>query len=91
MDIREHWKLPDGGLPGRDRAVADRIRAFVDAALNGGVKVFVTWGLMDKYSWLASEVHVKRQDGLEHRGLPWDDDGHRKLFWLAMAQTLGRA
>ena len=71
--------------------VADRIRAFMDAAIDGGVKTFVTWGLEDKYSWLASEVHVKRQDGLEHRSLPLDDDGHRKLYWLAMANAFRKA
>ncbi len=90
MDIREHWRIPDG-FAARDRLVADRIRAFMDAAIDGGVKTFVTWGLEDKYSWLASEVHVKRQDGLEHRSLPLDDDGHRKLYWLAMADAFRRA
>ena len=89
MDIREHWRIPDG-IVARDRVVADRVRAFMDAALAGGVKTFVTWGLEDKYSWLASEVHVKRQDGLEHRGLPLDDDGRRKLYWLAMADAFKR-
>ena len=89
MDIREHWKIPDG-FAARDKLVADRIRAFMDAALDGGVNTFVTWGLQDKYSWLASEVHVKRQDGLEHRGLPLDDDGHRKPYWLAMADAFRR-
>ena len=89
MDIREHWRIPDG-LPARDRLVADRIRAFMDAALEGGVTTFVTWGLEDRFSWLASEVHVKRQDGLEHRGLPLDDDGHRKQYWLAMAEAFQR-
>lgn len=89
MDIREHWRLPDG-LPARDRLVADRIRAFMDAALAGGVGTFLTWGLQDRFSWLASEVHVKRQDGLEHRGLPLDDDGRRKPYWLAMADAFRR-
>ena len=62
MDIREHWKIPDG-FAARDRVVADRIRAFMDAAIDGGVTTFVTWGLQDKYSWLASNPYVKRQDG----------------------------
>ncbi len=89
MDIREHWRIPDG-LAARDRLVADRIRAFMDAALEGGVTTFMSWGLEDKFSWLASEVHVKRQDGLEHRGLPLDDNGRRKLYWLAMADAFRR-
>ena len=90
MDIREHWRIPDG-TAARDRVIADRIHAFMDAAVDGGVKTFVTWGLEDKFSWLASEVHVRRQDGLEHRGLPLDDDGNRKPYWLAMADALRRA
>ena len=89
MDIREHWRIPDG-FAARDRLVADRIRAFMDAALAGGVTSVVTWGLEDKYSWLATEVHVKRQDGLEHRSLPLDDDGNRKPYWLAMADAFRR-
>jgi endo-1,4-beta-xylanase len=89
MDIREHWKLPDG-LAARDRAVADRVKAFVDAAIDGGIKTFITWGMQDKYSWLATNKYVKRTDGQEHRGLPLDDAGHRKLYWQAMADALGR-
>ncbi len=89
MDVREHWKIPDG-FAARDRLVADRVKAFVDAAIDGGIKTFITWGIEDKYSWLASNPYVKRQDGLEHRGLPLDDDGHRTLYWQAMADTLRR-
>ena len=89
MDVREHWRIPDG-FPARDQIVADRVKAFMDAAIDGGVRTFFTWGLEDKYSWLAVEPHVKRQDGLEHRGLPLDDDGNRKPYWLAMADALRR-
>ena len=89
MDVREHWKIPDG-FAARDKLVADRVKAFVDAALDGGIKTFITWGIEDKYSWLATNPFVKRQDGLEHRGLPLDDDGHRTLYWQAMADALRR-
>ena len=70
--------------------MADRVKAFVDAAIDGGVKTFITWGLEDKYSWLASNPYVKRQDGLEHRGLPLDGEGHRKPYWQAMADAFHR-
>jgi endo-1,4-beta-xylanase len=90
MDVREHWRIPDG-FAARDRLVADRVKAFMDAALDGGVQTFLTWGLEDKYSWLATNSYVKRHDGLEHRGLPLDDDGHRKPYWLAMADAFRRA
>ena len=89
MDVREHWKIPDG-FAARDKLVADRVKAFVDAAIDGGVKTFITWGIEDKYSWLASNPFVKRQDGLEHRGLPLDDDGQRTPYWQAMADGLRR-
>jgi endo-1,4-beta-xylanase len=89
MDVREHWKVPDG-FAARDAIVADRVKAFVDAALDGGVKTFITWGLQNNYSWLATEPHVKRQDGLEHRGLPLDGQGRRTPYWLAMAEALQR-
>ncbi len=90
MDVREHWKIPDG-FAARDKLVADRVRAFVDAAIDGGIKTFITWGIEDKYSWLATNPFVKRQDGLEHRGLPLDDDGHRTPYWQAMADALRRS
>ena len=90
MDVREHWRIPDG-FAARDRLVADRVKAFVDAAIDGGVKTFITWGLQDKESWLATNPFVKRSDGLEHRGLPLDDNGHRKLYWQALADALRRA
>ncbi|WP_254070651.1 endo-1,4-beta-xylanase [Acidisphaera sp. L21] len=90
MDVREHWKIPDG-FAARDKLVADRVKSFVDAALEGGVKTFITWGIQDNYSWLATNPFVKRQDGLEHRGLPLDDDGHRTLYWQAMATEFARS
>ena len=89
MDIREHWRIPDG-FAARDRLVADRVKAFVDAAIDGGVGTFITWGLENRYSWLASNPYVKRPDGLEHRGLPLDDDGQRTPYWMAMAEAFGR-
>ena len=61
MDVREHWKIPDG-FAARDKLVADRVKAFMDAALDGGIKTFITWGIEDKYSWLATNPFVKRQD-----------------------------
>jgi endo-1,4-beta-xylanase len=89
MDVREHWKIPDG-FAARDAIVADRVKAFVDAALDGGVKTFITWGLQNNYSWLANTPHVKREDGLEHRGLPLDGLGRRTPYWLAMAEAFRR-
>jgi endo-1,4-beta-xylanase len=84
MDVREHWKIPHDFVA-RDKMVADRVRAFIDAALEGGVRTFITWGLIDRYSWLVSDPGVARTDGLQHRGLPYDWEGHPKQYWQAMA------
>ena len=86
MDVRENWWVPQG-IPARDKLVAERVKAFMDAALEGGIKTFITWGLCDKYSWLASNPDVRRTDGLVHRGLPFSDDYARKPYWGAMADA----
>ncbi len=89
MDVRESWQGPTL-LPDRDRVVADRVRAFMDAAIDGGIETFITWGLCDRYSWLATDDSVRRHDGLVHRGLPFDDDYDRKPYWQAMAEAFRR-
>ncbi|MFC0410787.1 endo-1,4-beta-xylanase [Roseomonas elaeocarpi] len=90
LDVRESWRVPDG-YPARDQLVADRVRSFVDAALAGGVKTFLTWGLIDRYSWLVTDPGVKRADGLLHRGLPLDWEGNRKVYWQAMVDAFRSA
>ncbi len=86
MDVREPWKVPNDYVA-RDKLVADRISAFVDAGLAGGVKTFLTWGLIDRYSWLVSDPGVNRKDGTQHRGLPFDWEGNPKQYWSAMAHA----
>ncbi len=86
MDVREHWKVPNDFVA-RDKVVADRVKAFMDAALEGGVRTFLTWGLVDRYSWLVSDPGVSRKDGTQHRGLPLDWEGNRKQYWQAMARA----
>ncbi len=86
MDVREHWNIPHDYVA-RDKLVADRVKAFLDAALEGGVKTIITWGLIDRYSWLVSDPGVARTDGLQHRGLPYDWEGQPKQYWHAMASA----
>ena len=86
LDVRESWKVPDG-YPARDVLVAARVKEFAEAALAGGVKTILTWGLIDRYSWLVSDPGVTRKDGLKHRGLPLDWEGDRKPFWNALAEA----
>ncbi|MFT8243020.1 endo-1,4-beta-xylanase [Roseomonas sp. BN140053] len=90
LDMRESWRVPEG-YPARDQLVADRIRAFADAAREGGVKTFLTWGLLDRDSWLVKDAGVRRTDGLQHRGLPLDWEGGRKAYWQALADSFRAA
>jgi endo-1,4-beta-xylanase len=90
MDIREASSVPDDFVA-RDRLVAERAGAFVSSALEAGVKTFLTWGLVDRYSWLVLEPAVARRDGKLHRGLPLDWEYNRKEMWRAMAQAFAAA
>ena len=90
MDVREPAQVA-GDYAARDRLIAERVSAFVAAAIDGGVRTFLTWGLLDRYSWLVSDNAVRRTDGLQHRGLPLDWEGSRKPYWQAMAQAFRAA
>jgi endo-1,4-beta-xylanase len=57
----------------RDRAVADYARAYLDVTLSyPQVKQMLSWGLVDKYSWLQAET--PRADGLPERPTLYDGD-----------------
>ncbi len=85
LDVRE----PDVAalsLPERDAAVADYVGAFVAAALEGGARTFLTWGITDRDSWLVQEAGVARADGQKTRGHPYDSDLQPKLLRARLAQ-----
>ncbi|HEY8614352.1 MAG TPA: endo-1,4-beta-xylanase, partial [Roseomonas sp.] len=90
LDIRESESVPEDFVA-RDLRVAERAAAFVGAAAEAGVRSFFTWGLVDRYSWLATEPGVARRDGKLHRGLPLDWEYNRKEMWRAMARSFGAA
>lgn len=90
MDVREHWKVPEGYVA-RDQVVAERVGRFMEAALEGGIRNFMTWGLVDRYSWLVNDPGVARTDGLQHRGLPLDWEGNQKQYWRVMAEAFRRS
>jgi len=90
LDIREATSVPDDYVA-RDRLVAERVGAFLSSALEGGVKTILTWGLVDRYSWLVTEPAVGRRDGKLHRGLPLDWEYNRKEMWRAMARLFAAA
>ena len=62
----------------RDRLIADAYRRFLDAALDEpAVKLVLTWGLSDRYSWIVRHETNEtswRKDGLPSRPLPFDAD-----------------
>ena len=88
LDIREGAAVPDD-YAARDRLVAERAAGFLGAAVEGGVRSLLTWGLVDRYSWLVSEPAVGRRDGKMHRGLPLDWEYNRKEMWRALARGFG--
>jgi endo-1,4-beta-xylanase len=65
----------------RDRASADFARRVLDVALDQqATRAVVTWGLSDRYTWLAGA-----------RPLPLDRNLNRKPFWHAIAGALDGA
>jgi endo-1,4-beta-xylanase len=88
----------DRGAPAdiarRDAAVADAYKRYLDVALaNRAVKVVITWGITDRYGWIASGDYpqARRADGLPPRPLPFDTDCRPKPAYLAMAEAFNRA
>jgi endo-1,4-beta-xylanase len=82
--------VSDAGLAedveARDRAVAEVYETYLTAALaEPAVIAVLTWGLTDKYTWLASRN--RRLDGSPVRVLPLDREFHRKPAWYAIAKA----
>jgi endo-1,4-beta-xylanase len=88
LDVRE----PDALAPSlaeRDAAVAEYAGRFLAAAIEGGVRSVLTWGLTDRDSWLVKEPAVARGDGAATRGLPYDEALQPKPLRAALARALG--
>jgi endo-1,4-beta-xylanase len=75
--------------------VADEYRRFLDVVLDEpAVKMVMTWGLSDRYSWIVrheNNPEERRPDGTEERPLPFDRDLHRKPAWYALAAAFATA
>jgi endo-1,4-beta-xylanase len=74
----------------RDALVADMYQRFWTTALaHPAVKIALTWGVTDKYSWLNTVDFARRADGLPVRGLPLDAQFQKKpayhVLWHALA------
>ncbi len=73
----------------RDKAVADVYESYLTATLQEPAVVAVlTWGLTDRYTWLAGRN--RRPSGAPVRVLPLDADYRRKPAWSAMARAFDR-
>lgn len=88
------FDVGDQHLPGdaaaRDKAVADLAKAYLDIMFSyPQTKYLMTWGLVDKYSWLRERW--PREDGLPKRPLPYDDNYQPKLLREAMAAAFRAA
>lgn len=86
LDVREH-RPPQGDFVARDTAVALRVHGFLSAAIEGGARTILTWGISDRWSWLHREQAVALGAGDVHRGLPYDWELNRKQMWRAMARA----
>ncbi len=86
MDVREE-RPPVGDFVARDTAVATRVHAFLSAAIEGGARSVLTWGISDRWSWLHRDQAVALAPGDVHRGLPYDWELNRKQMWRAMARA----
>jgi endo-1,4-beta-xylanase len=66
------WRLPADPAV-RDRAAASLVSSFLDAVVSvRQPRAIVTWGLTDRYSWIAETF--PRQDGARARPLPLDTE-----------------
>lgn len=86
LDVRE-VRPPIGDFVARDTAVALRVHQFLSAAIEGGCRTVLSWGISDRFSWLHREPAVALAPGDVHRGLPFDWEFNRKQMWRAMARA----
>ncbi|MHB8815571.1 MAG: endo-1,4-beta-xylanase, partial [Steroidobacteraceae bacterium] len=88
------FDVNDGGLPTdparRDRMLADYGRRYLDITLSyPQLRHVLTWGLVDKDSWL--QHLTPRADSTPRRPLPFDSDYRPKPLHLAMAEAFRAA
>ena len=81
MDVRDQHLHAD--IKMRDRLVAEQYEKYLSFLLQfKGVKTILTWGLSDRYSWIAG--HNPRTDGLSVRPLPYDAGLEPTAAWAAI-------
>lgn len=76
----------------RDRLVASVYEDYLSVVLEEPAVISViTWGLSDRYTWLAKRGRAQRQDDEPIRPLPLDAQMERKLAWNAIARAFDKA
>ncbi len=84
------FDVNDNGLPTaearRDRMIADYALSYLDLMLSfKELKDVLTWGLVDKYSWL--QHRKPRADGTPKRPLPFDSHYRPTPLYFAFAEA----
>jgi endo-1,4-beta-xylanase len=88
LDVIDH-DAPSS-FASRDQMVAETYSSFLNSMLKQpSVIAVLTWGLSDKYSWLAK--FKPREDRLPVRPLPFDESLAGKPAWTAMANAFDAA
>ena len=88
MDVREKNLPADIAI--RDRMIASQYYKCLSFMLQfPAVKTVVTWGLSDRYTWIAT--HDPRPDGIPVRPLPYDAEMNPKPAWEAIRNALQEA
>jgi endo-1,4-beta-xylanase len=81
MDVNDRALAADG--PGRDAVVAAAYKQYLELVLGDpAVRLVLTWGITDRYSWLDHEEG--RADGKPERPLLFDAAGKAKASFFAV-------
>lgn len=81
-----------GMIPERDRKSAAWTKAYLDVTLgNPACLGMLTWGMVNKYSWLRARKEDARADGAPLRPAVYDDNYRRTPLWDAVASALEHA
>ncbi|MUL39336.1 endo-1,4-beta-xylanase [Gloeocapsopsis dulcis] len=88
LDVNDQQLPRDAAV--RDRAVAKIYADFLAVVLDEpAVTTIMTWGISDRYTWLASKK--PREDGGRLRPLPFDAQFKPKPAWQSLASAIALA
>lgn len=90
LDVTETGTI--GDIATRDAAAAALAKAFLDVTLSyRNCLGLLSWGVTDRYTWLAKVPDKQRKDGAALRPDMRDADFHRKPLWQAIAAAIDGA